>query len=66
MIDSFFDELDKIAAMIRDKIKESDIDDIESAPSSTLMPALKQIHGLGKRSSWTEIGPVGQGKAPWK
>ena len=43
------------------------VDDLESPPSQALMPEIRNIHGLGKRSSWMDIGPEGQreGKA-WK
>ena len=37
-----------------------DIDDLYAAPSSSIMPTLKRVHNLGKSSSWTDIGPVGQ------
>jgi len=39
-----------------------DIDDLESAPGTALMPTLKRVHNIGKMkgSSWTDIGPVGQ------
>lgn len=52
---SFFDEMWKVAEGF-----DQYIDNLYSTPSEALMPALRQAHGMGKRSSWTEIGPVGQ------
>lgn len=37
----------------------SDIDDWEAPSSASLMGAIRRTHNLGKTSSWTEIGPVG-------
>lgn len=36
------------------------VDDLEAPPAQSLMPAIRSIHGLGKRSSWMDIGPIGQ------
>jgi hypothetical protein len=54
-LSSFFDEMWKVAESV-----DHYIDNLYSTPSEALMPSLRQAHGLGKRSSWTEIGPVGQ------
>lgn len=36
------------------------IDDIESPPAQSLMPAIRAAHGLGKRSSWMDIPEGGR------
>ena len=54
VVESFFDELDKLGQF------GGDIDDLYAAPNSSIMPTLKRVHNLGKSSSWTDIGPVGQ------
>lgn len=55
VIEGFFDEIEKLSQM-----GDAAIDDLYAAPEASLVPTLKRVHNLGKSSSWTEIGPVGQ------
>ena len=48
-----------MAARTFEVIKTASIDDWEAPPMGRVMARVRQIHGLNKRSSWTEIGPVG-------
>ena len=54
LVETFLGEISKLGQF------GADIDDLYAAPNSSVTPTLKRVHNLGKSSSWTSIGPVGQ------
>jgi hypothetical protein len=58
-VGSFFNELEKIA-------ESADyVDDLEAPPVGSVMQYLRAAHGMGKRSSWEDIGPDPSPNVAW-